>query len=325
MVTAVLAIAGLPVLESVNGRHVGQMVVGGAIGLSVTAAVFANALLWLPAMVVAAAFAIVLSSFLSVFLARHGRIDEKTAFFAMMPGGMAEMANIGAAVGANSEPIALSHALRVGLIVLALPPVIISLDIHGSLGYDRNLTDLDPLMTAVVLAVAYAGIRVVSLTRFNNPWMVGALLGVGTISALGLVDGQMPRPLFALGQFLIGVAVGARFRREAIARLPRVAVVSAIMVVVIGVLLFGFGVLLAVATGLDVASAALAVSPGGMVEMAVTAKALHLSVTLVTAFHIVRALIVNSMAGHFWNLASKTRFLASARWLDRMLFGRGGP
>jgi len=44
-------------------------------------------------------------------------------------------------------------------------------------------------------------------------------------------------------------------------------------------------------TGLDLASAALATSPGGFAERAVTAQVLHLSVGLVTAFHVVRAFV----------------------------------
>ena len=51
-------------------------------------------------------------------------------------------------------------------------------------------------------------------------------------------------------------------------------------------------------TGLDLASAALATSPGGFAERAVTAQVLHLSVGLVTAFHVVRAFVVNGFAEH---------------------------
>lgn len=40
----------------------------------------------------------------------------------------------------------------------------------------------------------------------------------------------------------------------------------------------------------------LGTSPGGTTEMSVTAQTLHLSVGLVTAFHVVRAFVVNGFA-----------------------------
>jgi uncharacterized membrane protein AbrB (regulator of aidB expression) len=64
-----------------------------------------------------------------------------------------------------------------------------------------------------------------------------------------------------LGQFLMGISMGARFRREIVMRLPRLLVTSAIFVLLRTILLFGYAVVLSVATGLDIASAALGASP----------------------------------------------------------------
>jgi uncharacterized membrane protein AbrB (regulator of aidB expression) len=61
-------------------------------------------------------------------------------------------------------------------------------------------------------------------------------------------------------------------------RLPRVFVSSAVFVLVLAALLFGYAALLAELTGLDLASATLGASPGGLAEMAITAQTLHLSV-----------------------------------------------
>ena len=67
-------------------------------------------------------------------------------------------------------------------------------------------------------------------------------------------------------------------------------------------------------SGLDLASAALGASPGGFAEMAITAQTLHLSVGLVTAFHVVRAFLVNAVVEHVrLRLARMGLFTATAR------------
>ena len=50
----------------------------------------------------------------------------------------------------------------------------------------------------------------------------------------------------------------------------------------------GFAWLLSLASGLHWATLMLSTSPGGIAEMAITAKVLQLGVPLVTAFHVMR-------------------------------------
>jgi membrane AbrB-like protein len=54
----------------------------------------------------------------------------------------------------------------------------------------------------------------------------------------------------------------------------------------------GFGWLLSRATGLHPATLVLATSPGGIAEMAITAKVLQLGVPVVTAFQVCRLVAV---------------------------------
>jgi uncharacterized membrane protein AbrB (regulator of aidB expression) len=73
--------------------------------------------------------------------------------------------------------------------------------------------------------------------------------------------------------------------------------------------------------GLDLASAMLGASPGGLAEMSITAQTLHLSVGLVTAFHVVRALAVNGFSTHFWNLFERIRLFDRVSQIGR-IFGK---
>lgn len=304
LATALSSIAGNPVIAPNWGRRIGQAVVGTSVGLNVTVAALAVIVSWAPLMLLTAFVSILLAAALSVPLARASRIDHKTAFFSLTPGGLSEMANIGIATGARPEPITASQTLRVALLVCLMPPLIIALGIDGGL---LNHAAQIPLSWSQVLAALAAGGVGVALTRFlrfNNPWTVGAILGAAVLASTGLVTGRMPGLLFALGQFLIGIAIGARFERESLVRLPRVFLMSAIFTILLATLLFAYAAAVSAATGIDLASTALASSPGGMAEMALTAQVLHLNVALVTAFHVVRAFLVNAFTLHFYRFFS---------------------
>ena len=319
LATAVAAIAGAPIFAPLAGRRAGQIVVGTSIGLNITAPVLLLMGIWLPAMIVTALVGVFLAAIVSVPFSAVSGTDRKTAYFSMMPGGLSEMANLGAAAGAQSEPIAISQALRVALLVCLLPPLIIGLDIHGSVIDGMHVQTLPLLDVASVLVIGLAGVTVARLLRLNNPWMIGALAGAGVAAASGLFVGRLPPPLYWFGQFLIGISIGSRFKRAVVLRLPRVFFSSMVFVLILAALLFGYAALLSSLTGLDLASATLAASPGGLAEMAITAQTLHLSVGLVTGFHVVRAFVVNGFTAQLWAGFHHVGLFACLDWIANKL------
>ncbi|KLK94707.1 hypothetical protein AA309_01675 [Microvirga vignae] len=302
--TALISIAGYPVFAPALGRRLGQAIVGTSVGLNITAAAVGVLVMWAPWMVVTALVAILLAAALSVPMSMISKIDHKTAFFSLTPGGLSEMANIGVSVGAEPEPIAVSQALRVALLVCLMPPLIIALGIDGGLINQAGQIQLSWLHVIAALAAGLAGVVITGLLRFNNPWTVGAILGTGIVAAAGLLTGRMPGSLFALGQFLIGLSIGARFRRESLVRLPRIFIVSSLFTILLSILLFAYAGFVSALTGIDLASVALGSSPGGMAEMALTAQVLHLNVALVIAFHVIRAFFVNGFTLYFYRFFS---------------------
>jgi len=298
--TALMSVAGYPVFAPTLGRRLGQAVVGTSVGLNITAAALGVIVTWAPWMIVTALVAIFLAAALSVPMSIASNIDHKTAYFSLTPGGLSEMANIGVSEGAEAEPIAVSQALRVALLVCLMPPLIIALGIDGGVMNQAAQVQLSWPQVAAALAAGLAGVMVTRLLRFNNPWTVGAILGTGIFAASGLLAGRIPGVLFSAGQFLIGLSIGARFRRESLVRLPRIFLVSGLFTIALAVLLFAYAGILAALTGIDLASVALGSSPGGMAEMALTAQVLHLNVALVIAFHVIRAFFVNAFTSYFY-------------------------
>jgi membrane AbrB-like protein len=317
LTTAGFAMSGARPIAPLYGRRLGQLIIGSSIGLHMTMPVVLHVLGWLPMMVVTAAASICFSAVLSVGLARAGGIDGKTAYFAMLPGGLSEMANIGATVGAQSEPIALAQALRVAILVCILPQLMLHVGATGS----APSTLAPPLALVELVKLfpgAIAGAVLMGALRFNNPWSIGALLGAAVLTASGWLDGNMPYGLYYLGQFLIGIAIGARFRREIVRRLLRLTLAASSFVVVLMAVLILYAGIASQLVAIDFPVLVLSSSPGGFAEMTVTAQTLHLDVALVAAFHILRAFMVNGLATHTWTVFDRVGLFS----LSQRLFGQ---
>jgi membrane AbrB-like protein len=312
---AAFGIGGMRLPAPLFLRRTGQLIIGSTVGLSMTSAVVAGLAAWLPLMIATALLSILVSATFSTLLARFAHIDGKTAFFCVLPGGLSEMGNIGASIGAQMEPVALIQALRVAIVVLLIPPLMVA---HGLYQAPEPVPDLAPPFVALVLAVGLGGALLAHVLRFNNPWVVGALIAAGFLTAFEVVEGRMPHLLFAVGQLLIGYNIGTRFKRSALRKLPRAAAVAigSILLMVLAMALYALG--LSRLAEMDFAVAVLAASPGGTAEMAATAQILHLPVALITAFHVVRAVLVNGFATYYWRGLTAVGYLpALERLLDR--------
>lgn len=315
--TAVGSMMGIPVLSSRRGRKVGQLLVGASVGMYVSVDAVEHIGRWFPVMILTAIVSVLISAVVCVAFARVNGTNLPTAFFSMTPGGLSEMAFTGEREGARREIVTMSHTIRVALIVTIMPFLLLKFGTDGGLMQQgHGMETLSPDRVVIILAVAALSVFLVSRTGVNNPWMIGALLGAGIVASMGYIEGRMPYPLFALGQFLMGISIGSGFKRDMLTKAPRIFATSALFVLAMTALLFGYAALVHWATGIDLSSMTLAASPGGQAEMALTAQALHLNVALITAFHVIRSFTVNAFSLQFYRFFNRIGFLP---WMDRTL------
>lgn len=291
-------VVGARIFAPNSGRRLGQVVIGAALGLAVTPSVASQVLPYLWLMLLMPFLSIAISAVVALSFSKIARIDRRTAFFCMVPGGLSEMANIGDRYGARREPIALAQAIRVALVVCTFPPFMVMLGWDGHFESVRDLSRLEWQEGVWVSIFAIVGVLATRLARFNNPWLVGALFGAAGGSIAGLYSGAMPREIFYAAQFFLGISIGSRFEREEVLRLGRFAVVTVLYTFVLGGLFFIVAMATAYLSGIDRGTAALALSPGGFAEMTTTAEVLHLNILMVTGFHVARAVIINGLSGH---------------------------
>lgn len=297
-------------------RYAGQLAVGLSAGLAFTPSLLVHVAALLPLMTAAVLVSIVMALGCSRLLVAWGRTDPTTAYFASVPGGVAEMANLADQHGGEVASVAVAQTLRIFLAVLTVPLVV------RALGRPEGFTALalaGPLAPAAFLlaiaAAAGAG-RLLSSRRVPNAWLLGGLAIGLAMAILGGTYLKVPGPVLPVAQVLIGTSLGARLRRRTLFREARIAVVS---VGATALLLTGniaIGLVLARVAHFGFTSAVLSTSPGGLAEMGITAIELHADVGLVVAFHLVRTVLVATL--------SVPLFLGLRRLRARAMRGRSG-
>lgn len=285
---AAARMSGLTMRCPVPLRASGQWVIGVALGLYFTPSVLAqmHALWW--AIGLGLIWAWVISLSFGWLLRRFGGLDPVTAFFSGAVGGASEMAIQAERQKARVEMVAAVHSLRVLIVVVSLPFAYRWLGLHGVDASELSVLNVDYSgLIALTLMTVLGG---VILHRLNTPnaWMLGPLLVTVLLTANRVELSGLPAWIIQAGQVFIGMALGSRFRQESMRQLRSMTVLVIVGSFGLIALSVGFAWLLALGTGLPVATMVLATSPGGIAEMSLTAKILQLGVPVVTVFHVTR-------------------------------------
>ncbi|WP_426956262.1 AbrB family transcriptional regulator [Muricoccus radiodurans] len=288
-------------------REASLIVLGLGLGQSFTGPVLAAVAGAIPAMVIAGVLTILSSLLVAGLFARLAGTDSRTAYFCTVPGGIVLMVVLAQRAGASVPAVTLSQTLRMCAVVLLFPPIISAVAPHA----------LDSAFSAPRLAanvpglavMAAAGVAVALLARRSgvaNPWMLGPCLLAIPLSGLGWMPSGVPTWLVDIAQIGMGTTLGLRLTRRFLLSARRLVVVSVVSTVALSAILAAVAWGLGWLTDLPPAGVVLGMAPGGMPEMAVTAKALDLAVPLVLGFHLVRVLLCNVLVGPVWRLAVAT-------------------
>lgn len=294
LVMAACNFGGLRLRAPKPARTLGQVIIGTALGLYFTPAVAREvAALW-PVLLSAAVLALVIGALSGWLLARLSGTEPATAFFASVPGGATEMAVLAERFGARVDHVALAQSLRILLVVLTIPAVLTYSGVHGADFYPQSGAAFRPSGLALLLGITAAAGAMLRLTGMGNAFMFGPLLAAALIALFELPLSSMPSLLTNAGQLLLGCALGARFERRSVESLPvYVAAVTASVVAAMALSTL-IAYVLAQLNGVGFPSLVLAVAPGGIAEMCITAKVLQLGVPIVTAAHVTRVVVLVS-------------------------------
>jgi len=319
--SAALRIAGADLRCPVAARAAGQWAIGTVLGLYFTPAVLAVVAARAGYILGAVAFALALGCLCAWMLKRLADVSIATAFFGMALGGASEMAVQGERHGAAAQHVAAAQGVRLMFVVSFLPFVLRYWSSHGmpqlpgdaamanamaradgaEAGAHSVLAQLlaqapggtAPLLAfGLLAAVTCAAGWLLWRRGVPNAWVLGPLFAAGMLAGAQVPVGGVPEWMVRTGQLCIGLSLGTRFTPGFLHTAPRfMASVVACTMTALGLAAL-FGLVLAKFGGLHPATAMLATSPGGIAEMALTARALHVEVPVVTAFHVCRMVVL---------------------------------
>ncbi len=276
------------------GRQGGQITIGVALGLYFTQSVIAQVSQLAIWMILGAVFSLALTMLFARFFQRFAGVSGATAMYCSAIGAASDMATQAQKAGADGAAVASSHAVRVMIVVTVIPLIATfmgaeAIDAALALKGMAPIIEREPLAVVVGCGVALAWIA--GRLGLPNPWVLAPLAVAAIYAAMGN-ETRLPDAVVNGGSLLIGWNLGQYMTREFFKNSPRVVLAAALMTVGMLLVSLGFAALISAWVGLPLVTAIVATSPGGIAEMAITAKVLGLGAPVVTAFHFIRLLSV---------------------------------
>lgn len=305
LVTAATRVAGLNTFCPRPFRNAGQWVVGMSLGLYFTPQVARHIADNLGPIVAGMLFALLAAFMGTAMLRRYGGADFKTAWFASAIGGASEMASLAERYGGRIDRVATAHSVRVLLVVVVVPFIFQWWGVAGEdLATPGPKVVQGPGLLALVAVTVAAG-ALFQRYRLPNAWVLGPMAVAMGLTLSGLEWSALPEAAPKLGQFFIGWSLGDRYRPDFFRSAPRFIAVVALYTALTLVLAFGLGAVLSCWSQAPVPTLILGTTPGGIAEMAITAKVLQLGVPVVTAFHVMRMVFVVLVTGPLYTLLQR--------------------
>ena len=294
---AAVRLAGGPIASVPLFRSVGQWGIGVSLGLYFTVPVVGVLAEHLVSVVGGLLFAIGLAFYGTYLLRRFANVDVKTAWFSSAIGGAAEMTNLAERYGVRPDLVASAHSMRMITVVVLVPFTLQWLGISGTDPFVVGAKQISYIGLVQLFGLTAIGVFVATRMNMPNAWVLGPMFLTIAITAGGIAFSAIPDWLSKVAQLSVGWGLGDRFRPGFFRTAPRFLMVVVVFTATALLLAFGVATLLHKVSGLPTVALMLGVAPGGISEMAITAKVLQLGVPLVTAFQVFRMVGVVLVTG----------------------------
>ncbi len=220
-------------------------------------------------------------------------LDPVTSWYSAMPGGLQDMLVFGEEAGGDPRALSLIHATRVVVLVSCAPVLmqyVWGLDLSVAPGQPMSV--ISPAQIAIMVAAGLFGWKFFERIGLFGASILGPMIVTTALSLAGVIETRPPAEIIQAAQFFIGIAVGVKYVGIT-SREIRVNVFAGVLYsVLLGVISFGFFILitrLELAPSLD---ALLAFLPGGQAEMVVIAIIAGSDLAYVVTHHILRIVVV---------------------------------
>ena len=296
----IAALSGLPIAHNLTLREIMIGSIGMMLGSAFSPQILAQLGQWAGAALAMILFVIGMIALLSAFYRRFSDFDPVTCFFSATPGGLGSMAVIGEGFGGDPRMIPLVHAVRIVVVVFAIPAYLtfvegLELPSRSVVGGEDAIVASTP---DLAILIALTGLGYLSAKKLKIPAanIIGPMLLCAVAYLSGMVEGQPPGALVIAAQVVIGSSIGARFVGLPMRQLVKpigLAVASALMMLAGAAL---GSVLLEPLLSISRPALLLALAPGGLAEMSLIAYSLDIDTAFVATMHVVRIVSIVLLA-----------------------------
>ena len=281
-------------------RNSGLIILGYMLGSSFTIEAGLQIIKQLPAMTFATSSIILFSLLVGYITCHRTGISLATGIIGSVPGGLTQMVVLSEEIAdTDLTVVTFMQTLRLLSTVFIVPFVVV----HGLAGDSHQAVAANVpavynsvihtpwnalLFAGVVLLAAWAAVR----TNLPTPFLLGPLIGAAALVLTGFQAPDTPPFLVFISQLCIGTYLGLTINPTSLENWKKLlpyAIGGSISVVFFSL---GVGYLLTRLYSLDLISAFLGTSPGGMGEMGLTAVLVGANVSLVTGYQMFRLLFI---------------------------------
>ena len=307
LVTATLSIFGVKTLSWTPLRNSAQWTIGAALGLYFTPQVNSVVIsLWwaiLFSVIWALLLGLIYEFWLHWFNApRLPYLDRTTTFFSSLIGAAPEMTLLAERENARTDLVASAHSLRILIVAVTVPFIVQWFGWHDLDSIPDQTQRFDAKGFIGLALVTSLGVWGVKRLGQSNSWFLGPLAASIALASCEVTLSHIPTWLTNLSQLVIGVSLGVRFTSEFTQGAPRWLISVAIGTLTMIALSCLASYVLCSSTSLPLPTIILATAPGGIAEMAITAKVLHLGVAVVTAIQACRVIAILVLADPLYKL-----------------------
>jgi len=292
-VTVALAFLRVPFEIPKLLRMASLMMVGLLLGSAFTPDILDRIGAWVGAIAFNVVYLMCVVTVGTVYFRKVAGQDPASAYFSSTPGGLVEMPFMAEAFGGSARDVSLAHALRIVVVILAIPMYLRftegALFAANARAPVARAGMIGPVDALILIATALTGYWVAKRLRIPAPPLIGAMIASIAVHATGLTTARPPAMLFEAAQVVLGGAIGAYFIGLKLVELGRMALISLVWTAVLLVIAGLFAWLGEHVLGFPFYVLLVALSPGGQAEMGLVALAMGIEAALVATMHFFRS------------------------------------
>lgn len=289
----VAALAGMPLRGVPPVSEAMRVVIGVAVGASLTPALFARLGDMALSVSLVPLFILLIGLTGYPYFRRLWGFDHATSYYAAMPGGLQDMMLFGIDAGGDARALSLIHTTRV-LVIVSLMPFLIrwlwEVPLSGPPGETADM--IPPAEFAIMAVCGAVGWWLAHRVGLFGAPMLGPMIVAGIVAFAGGLHFRPPAEAMWVAQFFLGIGIGVKYAGVTLGEIRRVLTASlgyCLLLTVLSVLFAEAVIQAGIAPPLD---AILAFAPGGQAEMVLLAIIAGTDVAYVVTHHLLRVILV---------------------------------